>query len=325
MNLINIKIDGKNNVVRCPSSWHELTTDELTYILRLLSAERLLFIEEFENLPMKKLNIFMAFLQKSKLDAQLVTEWQTVRDSEDSEEKTSFLTELNTVINAATAFLFSTIRHQGKPVEVIAADLLRCPYPKLNVPTKQGVRTLYAPSCGKNSRSNEPIPSDSLQNITIYELGQTFSLYEQWAATPTEELLNTLIATLYRPKKADTKQNRATNYEGDVRLPLRGYEATLPQRRDLIARNIPAHIKEAIVFWFGCCRHHFAELYPDIFSTPNGKEENRFGYAGIILELSRTTGEGKNTIADQRAHSTMIELQYEQNRAKRQNTEGVSE
>lgn len=324
MNTINIRIDNKDNIVKMPSSWHELNTDELLFAIRLFSYPRPLFFEENEDLPNRKLNFFLAFLRKSKLDVKIIEEWQSIRAEENAEHGSqSFLSEIQELINQTTTFLFTTIRRFNKPVEVLTPDLLRCPYPKLSIPTKRGVRNLHAPSCGKNARSIEPVPADVLQNITIYELGQAFTHYENWATNNSEDSLNALIATIYREKKPDSKQNRATNYEGDIRLPLRGYEATIPQRKDLIAQNVPSHVKDCIAYWFGSCRHHFAALYPDIFSTSGSDNANNFGYAGIILELARATHEGKNTIADQNAHSTMIELQYEISRAKQSNTEGV--
>jgi hypothetical protein len=324
MTILNIKIDGKNNIIKMPSSWHELITDELVFAIRLFTAPRPLYFEEIEDAPNRKLNFFMAFLRKNKLDKQLIEDWKNIRDKEDDDdEKLSFMLEKQKVLNECTAFLFTTIRRFNKPVEVLTPDLLRCPFPKLAIPTKRGIRNLYAPSCGKNARSLEPIEADVLQNITIYELGQAFTHYENWATNNDEESLNALIATIYREKKPDTKQNRATNYGGDIRLPLRGYEATIPQRKDLIAQNIPSHVKDCIAYWFGSCRHHFAALYPDIFSDSGSDNTQSFGYAGIILELSRATHEGKNTIADQNAHSTMVELQYEIHRAKSSNTEGV--
>lgn len=322
MTTIEVKTNNKGHIAKVPASWHECSFSQIVYLIRMLQSNRPLFILEAEFLPILRLNIFKALVG---LTSENIDNWHKDRVKEYGEDgDTVFLTELNECVDEVTGFLFTKytppatiFEPSPKEETVIAPDLLKCPLPSLQIPLKKGIRTLYAPSCGKNARSKTPIPDEVFQNMTIYELGTAFQLYETWLETNDNSHLIELIATIYRDKKPPTRENRAKNYEGDIRLPLRGYEATIPQRKDLIAKLMPAHVMEAIAFWFGCCRHHFAAEYPEIFNAPTeGGTPNRFGYASIILELSRSAHISKNEIADQDAHSTMVEMIFEHEKAK---------
>ena len=312
---IKIQIGEKAYQTNMKSSWNELTFDELNHVVSLLQSPKPNFLDSDEHIGLLKLNLFVALTNSARFPIHsILSEWEAVRDSQDEDGQLQFLTELQAVLNESLSFLFTTIRRFQKDIEVIAPDLTRCPMSKLAISTAKGVRNLIAPSVGKNSKSENPIGSEVFANMTIYELGMSFSLYERWIEDNDDNTLNELLATVFREKKPATKENVSKNYGGDVRLPLRGYEATISRRKDLIARNVPKHIKKMLVFWFGCCRHHFAAAYPSVFSGGDG-DDNRFGYAGIILELSRSTHSSKNDIADQNAHATMIELMYESERA----------
>ena len=313
---IKIQIGEKAYQTNMKSSWNELTFDELNHVISLLQSPKPHFLAADEHIGLLKLNLFVALTNSAKFPIHSIfSEWEAVRDSQDEDGRLQFLTELQAVLNESLSFLFTTIRRFQKDIEVIAPDLTRCPMPKLAIPTNRGVKNLIAPSVGKNSKSENLIGSDIFANMTIYELGMSFSLYEKWVDDNEDATLNELLAVIFREKKPATKENMSKNYGGDVRLPLRNYEATISRRKDLIARNVPRHIKNVLVFWFGCCRHHFAAAYPSVFSGGDG-EANQYGYASIILELSRSTHSSKNEISDQNAHGTMIELMYENDRAK---------
>jgi hypothetical protein len=314
MKKIKLKIGASTFRGETPESWHELTFSQLVHAVRLLPSPRLFFIELDEHLPLIRQNIFQAwtaFSRETLSDIQAAY----VEEFGYTDGNIVFIADVDMLTEEATNFLFTTHRKQT----VIAPDLLRCPIPKLDIPTKRGLRRLYAPSCGKNGQSLGPLSSEALNKMTIYELGVSFSHYERWAAAEetaeADEAAWLLLATIYRDKKPDTALNRATNYGGDVRLPLRGYEATVGARVDLLKKNLPTTHRDVLLFWFGCCRHHFAAQHPDIFSGTSG-EEDKYGYAGIILELSRQARTTKNEIADQNAHSTMIEMRYEMDRAR---------
>lgn len=314
MKKIVLKIGTANFRAEVPESWHELTFSQLVHAVRLLESPRLFFIDHTEHLPLLRQNIFTAWSNFTR-DFMSGVRSAYLEEFGEADGNTVFFEDIAMLTETATGFLFTT--HRGQTV--IAPDLLRCPIPKFDIPTKRGLRRLYAPSCGKNGQSLAPLSGEALNKMTIYELGTAFSHYERWAAAEdaaeADEAAWQLLATIYRDKKPDTALNRATNYGGDVRLPLRGYEATVGARVDLLKKNLPTTHRDVLLFWFGCCRHHFAAQHPDIFSGSSG-EEDKYGYAGIILELSRQARTSKNEIADQNAHSTMMEMRYEMDRAK---------
>ena len=318
MNKIEIKVASKKILDQfAPSSWNECTPKELIYLVRLLNAE---FPDGFpveDRLPALKILITTSLLN---ITDDVLSAWQKalVKEAEGNKEDAavSFLSDFQEIAEHVTKFIFKTVLNDDdKEILVIAPDLLRCPYSMLTIKTKKGIEQLYAPSVGKNARSIEPITKEAFDNMTMYELGISFSLYENWTVTKDYDLLRELVATIWRDKKPNTKDNRQKNYGGDVRMPLLGYEAVIPQRKQLISKNLDFQQLDIIAFWFGCCRHHFASLFPDVFVKKRAGE-NKYGYAGIIIELSRAAFVSKDQIANQSAHDTMMELMFNMEQAK---------
>jgi hypothetical protein len=133
-------------------------------------------------------------------------------------------------------------------------------------------------------------PDDGLENLNIYELGQVFTLIENYLETRDTAQVDTLIATMWRPAKPGTQSNIDSDYEGDIRLPYNRHERTV-ERRAAYMRQLPELAKQLILFWVASCRQEIIAAYPNLFQKPEGEPEgervgNDYGWGGIIMSLA---------------------------------------
>jgi hypothetical protein len=140
-----------------------------------------------------------------------------------------------------------------------------------------------------------------LSNVTIYELGVLFTTFEQYLMNPEKtELIDRLIATMYRPMKEVTAFNMDSNFEGDRRQPLRRHESRIDDRQKLVAQ-LPMLVKRTILFWFASCRLEITRAYPKVFRKSSGAANNaNYGWGGVLLKVAEMGPMGTlNEVADQ--------------------------
>ncbi len=132
-------------------------------------------------------------------------------------------------------------------------------------------------------------PADGLDNLSIYELCVAFTIFEAYAKAPGPALADELIATIYRPPKPPTPENKASAYGGDRRQPYQGYEAATPARKKRIS-TLPHLVKQVLLFWFASCRQDIIGRYPNLFSTDKRKGAERvgndYGWGALLINLA---------------------------------------
>lgn len=145
-------------------------------------------------------------------------------------------------------------------------------------------------------------PADMLANVTIYELGTLFTIFEQYLMNPERtELIDRLIATMYRPMKEVNAFNMDSNFEGDRRQPLRRHESRIDDRQKLVAQ-LPMLVKRTILFWFASCRMEITRAYPKVFRKQSASTTNNanYGWGGVLLKVAEMGPMGTlNEVADQ--------------------------
>ena len=134
-------------------------------------------------------------------------------------------------------------------------------------------------------KKNYLAPADGLENISFYELCTTFTHFENFLETKEESHIDELLATLYRPHKPKTKENRRMGYQGDRRLPLLHHEAMVSKRK-LHMAILPKSTKQLLTFWFASCRQSIIENYDSLFSPPIRNENHSYGWGAILLALA---------------------------------------
>lgn len=285
-NTVTVKIN--DTAINVPQSWNDLALKDQMFIYGILMTDTHKIFEPHELLSGKKIIIVQHLLN---LNPEFVKEWAAGRIKEygQVEGETVFLSELDALIKTMD-FLFIKLEKEKEtdPDQYqINLGLTKCPYPRIDFPGKKR----------KNKRWYGP--ADKLANISIYELGTLFTLFEKFMKTGKEEFAERLIATMYRPSKAITKPNKKSAYNGDRRLPLLHHEATIDgrikqiQQKDKDGKKIlPQAFKQITLFWFASCRQEIIESFPNVFSTnddnPWGEQNsgNNYGWGGVLLSLA---------------------------------------
>ena len=259
-----------------PQNWDDLTVEQQLTCYQIIMQDSLLEFTLDEALPYKRLAIAKYLMG---LEEDFLERWEKDCIETEGEGKTIFLAELNTIVEAMTAFAFQEVARptSDESTEIattyeLTMTLSRCPFPRLEGPKKK--TKLFA-------------PKDELSNITLYELTMSFTAFEQYLETKDEHYLHRLLAILYRPGKKPSKALKASGYHGDRRLALLHHESTIDVRAQLCAQ-LPRNVKQLIVFWFASCRHQIIKGYANIFQEPDSTENagNDYGWATLLLELS---------------------------------------
>lgn len=288
---IAIKMPELKKQHNLPDNWNALPVEKQLAAYHILFSDAPLGLSSEEVIPQKKMALF---LMLTELPEYFLHNWENdcIQAEETAAEgEAVFLSELDECLQATNLFFRKAPTDNRQPatdnrIEVNFA-LTKCPFPVLeNIPEKIGspiTTTWYAPVFDEES-------GDGLSNVTLYELANTFTLFERMVTEKNPQQKDTLIlrllATLYRPAKPATPDNLERNYEGDQRQPLIGYETTIKARQPLW-RYVPKEARQLLVFWFASCRRYIIEQYPLVFKPPKGETQgNDFGWGGVLLELA---------------------------------------
>ena len=186
----------------------------------------------------------------------------------------------------------------------LALTLTRCPYPSVVIEGK----TYHA-------------PADEWGNVTFYELGMLWEYLKAFMTTGDDKLMHTALAIMYREAKADTQENIASKYSGDIRLPLQHYEATIPDRATAW-EQVQRPIKNVLMYWAICCRQQYYNAYLDIFDTGGAPTGGSSGFDQLIMELAPSVTQVAE-VAAQPAHNVFMWLRKEkEDAARRRKAEG---
>ncbi len=226
------------------------------------------------------------------LSPDMMAKWEADALREDPENgEAIFLDELKQVMTAVMTGLFDVAAGDGTAYSV-KFNRTKCPWPALSTPAPKGK--------GKPKAKWYYAPKDGLDNITLYELAYTFTLYENYVSERDEAQADMLIAALYRPSRPETQEERDSAWHGDRRQPLRRYEDKVEQRAKMVA-TLPVLTRRLIVFWFAGCREAIVKAYPKVFKRADqGDAGHGYGWGGLLLQLAETGTFGElGTTSDQ--------------------------
>jgi hypothetical protein len=180
-------------------------------------------------------------------------------------------------------------------------SLIKNPYPMLSHRKKSRIVHYFA-------------PSDRLGNLTIYELGYTFTMFENYIQSGDTDWAHELIAVLYRPSRPKTRKETASAWAGDRRQPLRGYESKVDDRKAMIA-TLPALVQQIVVFWFASCRQHIIQKYPKVFRQGKEGEDVGYGWSGVLMSLAGGVA-NLDQVSDQHHSNALIWLSMKEDEAR---------
>ena len=292
-----IYIDGQP--IEAPNSWNDLNDKNcLLFYSAIFSSTQSEFSQtSFTNM---KLIEMATTLCGVTLDNLRNHEYLLVEEHGPGIGQQIFLAELREIVHKMLAGLFD-ITHDDEGNVTYAV--------KLNRTVNVYDRIQYDNDVKYNRKKRTPNiqkkylypPADELANVTIYELGMLFALFEQYVATNDEKIADKIIAVMYRPQKPITNENKDSGFYGDRRLPLRGHESRIEERQQLCAK-LPLLAKRIILFWFASCRAQITDQYPKVFkkSGGDGSSTSHYGWGGVLLKVAEQGAMGTlNEVADQ--------------------------
>lgn len=253
-------------------SWNEMKLRDVLQCYNIIMSNTGQWISPVELLPYKKLLLVKYLL---KLSSTYMEQWEQnwIQEYGQHDGQLVFISELDEVLKLVN-FLFEKVDENEVAISLTYTNI---PYPFLEGTLgkrKKKIR-LYGPKSG-------------LENITLYELGYTFQVFEHFVETQEEQYADQLIAALYRPMKPQTKENQRTAYYGDLRMPLYKLDHMVEKRQQITA-TLPDIVKRIIIFWFASCRQQIIKEYENIFKEgdPNRRHVgNDYGWGGILLGLA---------------------------------------
>lgn len=283
MDKISVHIDNKEKTYTAPSGWNDLTTPQLMHTYQIINAK----VPKDGGIPLHEVGAkkfaLLAPLFGLNLMEMLHLRRQLIDELGEEAGSDTHLTIIRKLVNYTDVFF--TKKKDGSlsgaegTIVTTSPTLTRNPWPQL-----------------KNSKSGKKYfgPRDNFENLTIYELGNIFTLFENYGneGADKDQIANTMIATLWRPPKPDSKENIEKAYEGDLRLPLSGYEATIPARIKDVA-TLPSAVKKVIIFFVQSCLHEIASTWGSLFEKMDDEEEgtprkksNAGSMATLLIKLS---------------------------------------
>lgn len=296
--------------IEVPQSWNELPLKQQLTCYAILMTDTRNLLAPQELFPAKRILLVQTLLG---VDSRFLKDWEQdcIEAEGEARGKDTFIFELGELLTV-TNFLFEAVEKDSSKYQV-KLGLTKCPFPEL-VRTKknQKKKTLFA-------------PLDALKNVTIYELGVSFTLFEKFLKTKDESVANQLLAVLYRPKKQATAHNKQSGYEGDIRQPYLKHESMVKKRVLHIAK-LPQPVKQLLLFWFASCRQLIVNSFPKVFTAPEEGEKNGndYGWGGVIMNLSDGLANVDN-VSSQRysnalAYISMLEDERQKAKRKRLNS-----
>lgn len=133
-------------------------------------------------------------------------------------------------------------------------------------------------------------PLDKLKNITFGEWALIDTLYVKYVTSNNTQILDTLIAALWRPSKPKTTRNRQRNYDGDRRVGLMIHEPVLQEYAKNKIAKWDAGLKYAIFIFIASCRKAIIERYSYLFKSNTNKnttaKPQQTDYTDLIIKLA---------------------------------------
>jgi hypothetical protein len=256
------KVKINDYISYLPSSWDELTRDNVFTLVRFLNTS--------QTETSLKLKILIAFL-KLKLYKK-----DPILDPEDKKTLLYFVyhkgskpflisSQQLTDLLPALDFLFETITEKDKEYKVISSRLTKNPVPDL-----------------KWHGNPWPGPSEKLFNITFEEYIFSETNYINYLKSRDDKDLDKLIATLYRPQ--DPKYSVTDPFhQGDSRLPFNSH--TIDARAKDIEKY-PKDPKMAIVLFYQGCKTFLASQFPHVFERASDSKPNPLGFLALVDALT---------------------------------------
>ncbi|MCA8831974.1 hypothetical protein [Hymenobacter pini] len=156
-------------------------------------------------------------------------------------------------------------------------------------------------------------PRDSLRNVRFAEFIFADSYFVRYTQQPTPELLNKLVAVLYRPQRRNYNPH-SSEYAGDRR---EDFNEHLIEHRSRHLARLPDKTKLAVFVWYAGCREQMAHLYPLVFTPQTQEEASEKGWDYVLREMSGGAFGTVESTGRQNLHMVLAKMQDDLEAAER--------
>lgn len=298
--------------ITVPQSWNEIPLQQQFTCYKILTMEGAAIFAPQEVLPHRRLLLLMELMN---WDGKFLANWEQdciLADPLNGAE--AYIDELSDLLSL-TDFFFTPVLHEDDTDDTpptrftINLGLTKCPYPEL-IFKQKGKRKMrwFA-------------PADGLSNISIVEMAALFTTYEHGMTSENMDWVESLLAIMYRPSKATTKENKRLGYEGDRRIEMEKVEHRIKVRTKKF-KDAPVIAKQLLLFWFASCRQAIINNYPRVFISSKGdSQQESTDWAAILLSLAGGVVHVE-TVAKQNHHNALkyldlLEKEREERKLKR--------
>lgn len=257
-------------VIKFPTSWHDMTADQIAHALRLLYAENIIPTKlEWKN--------DWIILQIMKAVTGLTDDFIEKYKQEIGDD-TQFFAQLQIWLGYFD-FMFTPEKDQ------LACNLYRNPLPEFRIKQNGSIITL----CAGHSDEKEPF-----RDAHFEEMVQIFNFHREYVETRKETALDQLMAVYYRPK---TKKRQSD----DWRAPLEPSKFKIEARANALKKQFPTALKRVVFLHITSAINLFQSFYPEVFSNEE-KTAGNGDWIDFVLSLTDYAVDAYSIVASKPAH-----------------------
>jgi len=150
-------------------------------------------------------------------------------------------------------------------------------------------------------------PSDAMTNCTFGEFTLASSVQDEFHKSGSEDLLDQLVAILYRPKKTlwFIRKNFTDHQDSRIRFMNR----SLKKRTDRMGK-VDHCVKYSVFLFFNGVLNSLTSLYPYVYRQKDETQSQNGGWASLIISLAdgKTDDKSLETVMNSNLYNVFIGL-----------------
>jgi len=268
-----------NEIIRIPSSWNELTSEQLLTAISL--SKKNLSLGEYTSRLLLNITGLIPIIKKEKINSDGYLFYFRYGKKKYLIDATDF-----SAISRKLGFLFN----QENDNYYFNYNLTRNLLPKIRISL---FKTLYG-------------PADTLTNFLFEEFIHSETNLNYFERTKDPKYLDKLIAVMYRPRDRSIKINDK-NYHGDIRESFNDHRI---EKISGITRRMDDIYKKAILLFYNGCRRFITSRFPNTFSeTSPGNGDIFMSFMKLVNALSESDVTKKDQVRKSYLYDVLITME----------------
>jgi len=269
-----------NEIIQIPSSWNELTAEQLLTSISL--SDKNLSLGEYTSRLLLDITELIPIIKKEKIAGGGYLFYFKY-------DRKKYLIDARdfSAISNKLSFLF----YRENDNFYFNYNLTRNLLPVIRI---SAFKKLYG-------------PSDTLTNLLFEEFIHTETYLNRFETTRGEpKYLDKLIAVLYRPKARHLNID-SNNFKGDIREPFNDH---VTQKIARLVARMKDDYKKAILLFYNGCRRFITSKFPNTFSeTSSGSDDIFMSFMKLVNALSESDVTKKEQVRKSYLYDVLITLE----------------